>query len=755
MFARVSLGTIACVLTTSLALSQTAAAQQSGGDPASGGTPTELDALVVEDASKKKPKIKPPSKQTKSGSVGVVPPASVSTLPPTADMIDPDGATTENSGSYFPAVSTIGGKLALPIKETPRSVSVLTRKRLNDENVTTLEEAATRAPGVYVRNQGDLNDGPFFYARGFLMSVSENGVPLDTTYYGSGFDTAIYDRVEIIRGPDGLMQGQGQLGGSINLVRKAPLAQRQVRTELSAGQWDAFRGLIDVSTPLTASGAVRGRFVVQAETRDSFVDYAGTDKLLGFGSLAFDLTDQTTLTLSALAQKTDVNPYFGAMHIRGTNSYTPRKMFLGAGWSEFNYRRNELTAELSHRFDRDWSLHVNLSRRDYDDHKRFAFHNPHPNFHQTGTSALLNRATWFEGEHWTGDMHVKGRLNFLGRRHEIVAGANFEDFTHERWVRNAPSVGLWPAGNPDVPYVELSKAASTTSDVIQQGFYAQGRFEIMSWLHLHAGARLSNYKAQSRANATGITTVLHDEDNVFTPYGGVVVDVTRDWAVYASYADIFRAQSITTTDASDATLPPIVGEQYEVGIKGSLFDGRLMPSFALFRDSDTGRSLRDPLNPGYYIAAGEVLSEGVDIELAARPLPGWEITSGYTYTDTTFVAGQPAEVGTRFNSFFPKHTFKLWSNYTFDEGLLAGTSLGLGVRAYSESATSFAAPYRANVSQPAYAVVDGRIGFKLDERSELSINITNMFDTVYLPYPDVRGFYGEPRRAVAKITTNW
>ncbi|KWT70069.1 TonB-dependent siderophore receptor [Hyphomicrobium sulfonivorans] len=755
MFARVSLGTIACVLATSVVLPQWAAAQESGGKAASSEPTTELDALVVDGAKKKKPKAKPKPKQAKSGSVGAAPPPPAATVLPATDNVSPDAAATENSGSYIPAVSTIGGKLALPIKETPRSISVLTRKRLDDENVTSVEEAATRAPGVYVRNQGDLSDGPFFYARGFLMSVSENGVPLDTSYYGSGFDTAIYDRVEIIRGPDGLMQGQGQLGGSINLVRKAPLAQRQVRTELSAGQWDLFRGLIDVSTPLTASGAVRGRFLVQAETRGSFVDYAGTEKLLGFGSLAFDLTDQTTLTVSALSQQSTVNPSFGAMHIRGTNSYTPRRMFLGAGWSEFNYQRNELTAELSHRFNEDWSLNVNVARRDYDDQKRFAFHNPHPNFHQTGTSALLNRATWFEGEHWTGDMHVKGRLNFLGRKHEIVAGANFEDFGHERWIRNAPSVGLWPAGNPDVPYVELSKAASTISDVMQQGLYAQGRFEIMSWLHLHAGARLSNYKSQSRASATGVTTVLFDEDNVFTPYGGVVVDVTRDWAVYASYADIFRPQSITTTDASDATLPPIVGEQYEVGVKGSLFDGRLMPSLALFRASDTGRALRDPLNPGYYIAAGEVLSEGVDMELAARPLPGWEFTGGYTYTDTTFVAGQPAEVGTRFNSFFPKHTFKFWSNYTFADGMLAGTSLGLGVRAYSESSTSFASPYPATVSQPAYAVVDGRLGFKLDERSELSINVTNILDTVYLPYPDVRGFYGEPRRAVAKITTNW
>lgn len=242
---------------------------------------------------------------------------------------------------------------------------------------------------------------------------------------------------------------------------------------------------------------------------------------------------------------------------------------------------------------------------------------------------------------------------------------------------------------------------------------------------------------------------------MFTPYGGVVVDLNRDWMVYGSYADIFRPQSIGTNDTSGATLPPIVGEQYEVGIKGSLLDGALTPSLALFQARDTGRALSDAFNPGYYIAAGEVLSEGFEVEVGAKPMRGWEIASGYTHTETTFAAGQPAEVGTRFNSFFPKHTFKLWSNYTFDEGVLDGVSVGVGVRAFSKSTSTFSSPYAGSVSQPAYAVVDGRLAYELVKGTEVSLNVTNIFDEVYIGYPDVRGFYGEPRRAVAKVVTTW
>ncbi len=750
MSARVSLSAYLCAFAAMAIPTGEAVRAQTAGvntPPAS----TQLDPLTVEADTKKKKKQTSAKAAASAASANAATTAPQPAMPAAAVLnIDIDGTVTENSGSYAAENSTIGGKLVLPIKETPRSISVLTRKRLDDENITTVTEAAERATGVYVRNQGDASDGPLFYSRGFLMSVSENGVPLNTDYYGPGLDTAIYDRIEIIRGPDGLMQGQGQLGGSVNLVRKAPLATQQVKTELSAGQWNNYRSMLDVSTPLLASGAVRARVVGLAEAKDSFVDFVGGERHMGYGIIAIDISESTTISLNALSQKNGVNPYYGALHIPNTNSYTPRGTFLGARWSNFDYNRQEYGAELKHRFDKDWSLSATLTRRDYDDTKRFAFHNPHPSFHLTGTSGLINRGTWFEAEQWTGDAHLTGRFGFLGRKHDIVIGANFENFDHERWSRNAPAIGLWPAGDPNIPYAEVTKAGSTISKVTQEGLYAQGRFEIMPWMHAHLGARLTDYKSQSSTQG-----VIYDEANVFTPYGGLVVDVTREWMVYASYADIFRPQGITTTDASDATLPPIVGEQYEVGIKASLLDGALTPSLAFFRASDTGRPLPDPANPGHSIAAGEVLSEGFEVEVGARPVRGWELVSGYTYTETKFAAGQPGEVGTRFNSFYPKHTFKFWSNYAFSEGALDGVSLGVGLRAFSESTTSFSAPYRGKVSQPAYAVVDGRIAYKLDRHTELSLNVSNIFDEVYTPYPDVRAFYGEPRRAMARVATTW
>lgn len=662
------------------------------------------------------------------------------------------GAQTENSGSAIATESTIGGKLTLPLRHTPRSVSVITRQRLGDENITSVKQAAEKATGVYVRDQGDLDDGPMFYSRGFLMSVSEDGVPLDTTYYGPGLDTAIYDRIEVLRGPDGLMQGQGQLGGSINLVRKAPLRERQVKTEFSAGQWSHGRALVDVSTPLGAAEAVRARIVGAFETKDGFVDYVGSKRFLGYGTVEVDLAERTTLTLSAMVQKNEVNPYFGALHIQGTNDYTPRDLYGGAKWSRYDYRRTEGTIKLDHAFNDDWSFTATTTYRVYDDYKRFAYHNPHPTFHLTGQSGLINRATWFEGDQWTGDAHLKGRIHAFGRTHDLVLGANFESFDHERWVRNAPGVGLWEFGNPDVPYVALEKQTSTETEIRQHGLYGQARLGLLDSVDLHLGARLTNYRSESRTPTT--TTLNYDESGVFTPYGALVWKATDSWTVYASYADIFRPQLMTNVDINGDVLPPVVGEQYEIGVKASLLDGRLMPSIAYFDARDTNRPIG--LGGGIYVAAGEVRSRGVDIEVAARPTSSWELMAGYTYTDTKFSKGQPAEIGQQFNSFFPRHSFKLWTNYTLDNGSrFDGLQIGVGLRAFSESKMSFTSPYVATVSQPAYAVVDARLGYKWSEATEFSLNVSNLFDKTYVSYPAVRGFYGEPRKVTLNVSTKW
>lgn len=660
---------------------------------------------------------------------------------------------TEGSDLYAGQVSTVGSKTANALKDTPRSITVFTRRRLDDENVTTVAQAAERTTGVYV-NENDSNDGPFFYSRGFLMSVSENGVPMDTVYYRQGFDTSIYDRIEVLRGPNGLFDGQGQAGGTVNLVHKRPLSQPRFQTELSTGQWNNYRGVFDLSAPLNPAKTVRGRFVLAAESKDSWVSFAGQEKLLGYGVIEADITDSTMLTLRMLRQRSDVVPYFGGVTYFNSTNWTPRNQYGGASWNTFQYDRTEGTIKFDQRLGENWVLSATGTYRVYDDFKRVAFHNPLLN--AAGQSTLTNRANWFEGDHLTADIHLRGQFRLLNRTHQLTVGANGEKFDFQTWVRNAASVGFWQFGNPNVPYQALDKTGATWRDfdVRQTGVYAQTRLELLSNLHLHLGGRLNRYFYDQQVLSTpGSTrTTSYNESGVFTPYGGLVLALNQNVSVYVSYADIFRPQFTTDLDASGGMLPPIVGRQYEAGIKANLFDD-FDATFSVFDILDTNRPLSDPGNPGSYIPAGEVRSRGFEVEVAGKLLPNWQIISGYTYTDAEFLSASPALVGTTFNGFIPKHSFKAWSNYTVRHaGFFDGVEIGLGVRAFSKNSTTQGALI---FEQPAYAVVDARLGYKVNENVSLSLNVSNLFDTTYVPYPFPRAVYGEPRRATLKFVGRW
>lgn len=294
----------------------------------------------------------------------------VSSSPQDAQTLDPVWVRGTRPNSPV----TVGGKLVLSAKDTPRSVTTIDRKRLDEEQTTSISRVVERATGVYVRDQGDLDDGPMFYSRVFAMSVSENGIPFDTTYYGAGLDTSLYERVEILRGPDGLMQGQGQLGGTVNLVRKRPTAFTQRSFEIGAGQWDVFRSSVDVSGRLRRDGRVRGRAVLTGDRRVSWLPYVGDKKAQGYAVLELDASDATTISLHAQAQSSNVNPNFGALY--DGERYTPRGQYAGASWSEFDFERSDAGLGVRHRLNERLRLDAQVDYRHYDDEKRFAFHNP-------------------------------------------------------------------------------------------------------------------------------------------------------------------------------------------------------------------------------------------------------------------------------------------------------------------------------------------------------------------------------------------
>ena len=202
--------------------------------------------------------------------------------------------------------------------------------------------------------------------------------------------------------------------------------------------------------------------------------------------------------------------------------------------------------------------------------------------------------------------------------------------------------------------------------------------------------------------------------------------------------------------ASGENLPPVVGDQVEIGMKAGLHDEKLLFTLAGYRIKQSNRAIPD-FTPGTYLASGKVTATGVDVELNGEILPGWRVSGGYAYIDLE----DDAQAGAEVSIAVPEHAVKVWTHYRPGGGSLAKMSFGGGVN--WQSRTEAALLFFGNgtgAAQSSYALVNVQVGYDLTERMTLALNVENVFDEKY--YTRISGtefgnFFGAPRSVLATL----
>lgn len=657
---------------------------------------------------------------------------------------------------YKADLATVAGKVPLALREIPNSVSVLTRQQMDDQNLVTMPEALQQVTGVNVI--ANDNSSSQYYARGYGLGVMYDGV---TSYNGMTpshqFDLALYERIEVLRGPAGMLRGVGEPGGVVNLVKKRPRDSFGLSWSAGVGSWDTYRLEGDITGPLNADKTLRGRLVVAEEDRGYFYDHTHGQKWLAMGAFEYDLSPRTTLALALSAQDADVKapssglPTSSAVGSNGLYRLldVARSTFNAPEWGSMLYRTDEVSASAEHRFDNAWVVKASLNHRQWRQYYKYAYTS-------SAVNAATNRVSYAsqQGDYdYTRDgfdLYANGPFELLGRRHNLLLGFNAEVYRYRGKSGKGPNYGnvlfgdLGTLSEPTINYT-----AGSENETEQSGAYSQVRFSLADPLTLVLGGRTTTFNNRSRSVAPSAPTAWADgakARNKFTPYGGLLYDLSKELTLYASYADIFVPQ--TQLKSGGGVLDPRIGRQYEIGSKGEFFAGRLGASLAWFDIRDKNRAYADPSDPTgtYYLNAGEVDSTGWEFEISGKPAPGFDLTAGYTYLTTRYVKDRSSE-GKTYSIQTPKEQLKLWGNYRFAaDSALAGLSLGLGVIANSKAQSSRG--WRDEVVNSGYAVVNGRIGYQVDKTYSLNLALNNLLDKKYyasVGTPNIYNFYGEPR----------
>jgi len=684
---------------------------------------------------------------TTSAHAQVAAPAEAASAPETTTLpaVRVKAATTEVE-SYGVRKSPSATGLNQTLRDTPQSVSVLTRTLMDDFKLDSIDRALTLATGVSVERVE--TDRSYYTARGFDIvnfQVDGIGMPLVYGLRHGDLDTAVYERVDVVRGANGLMNGVGSPSAAVNFVRKRPTRELRAAAGLSVGSWNDHRLDAEVSGPLNATGSVRGLLVVAAQDRDSYLDRYHHRKTVFNGMLEADLGEHTVLAIGHTQQKNRPRgTMWGALPLYfsdGTPTDYDVSTSTAPSWTYWNTNTDVSHVELRHDFGNGWQATAQLMHTEMSARGKL--------FYVYGTperSDGSGLATWpslydMDQREDVLDLRATGPYRLGGRQHELIVGAS----TARSSLRDQsaygpigdplPDLSTWngdfaePAWGPPVDGSDFRDR--------QHSLYAATRLNPIDPLKLIVGANTTWLKSSGTSYGDPRTR----DEHKLVPYLGAVFDLSRHYSLYASHTAIFKPQSELGADLQP--LAPVKGRAMEAGVKGEWLDGRLNASLAVFKSKQDNLAAWNRTEGVNEIYEGvDTRSQGVELEVSGALSPRVQVQGGYTQLSIKDASGGDTRTYT------PRRQLNLATTWRALDALKLGATLRWRDGAHRDEAGGVV------IRQPAYALLDLMARYDFNDHWSARLNLNNVTNEKYVSslYWS-QGYYGEPRSAT--LSLNW
>ncbi|MBB5367965.1 MULTISPECIES: TonB-dependent receptor [unclassified Janthinobacterium] len=682
-------------------------------------------------------------------------------------------AVTGGTGSYTGGPASGATGLLLSQRETPQALTIVTRQQMDDQNSNAVSDVMKNVNGVNVQNYD--SDRWSFWARGFAVTNFQyDGVSAiyDGVYdWGTtNSDMAIYDRIEVLKGATGLMSGSGDPSATVNMVRKRPTAAFTGSASVGAGSWDNYRGEIDLSGPLNASGSVRGRVVGAYQDKHSYLDRYKQQKSVAYGIVEADLTPVTLLTAGLTHQ--DYKPRgstwtgFPVLFSDGTRTNFPTSWNPATDWSRRDMQNTTLFTSLEHSFANDWKIRFNANqlRSKHDSVLGSASGgNPDP---ATGAGSYFFMGKYMgDRRQTTLNVDASGPFTAFGRQHEAMFGYSSSTAKQHGPVYESvypPLEGSYFDWRGQYAEPAFTRLGNDNDSTRQSGLYGAVRLHPADAFSLILGARISNYKQdQDRTFFDRSTADIQshiEESKVVTPYAGAVYDLDQTYSVFGSYTSIFAPQS--NRDINRNFLSPVRGKGIEAGVKAEYLDGKVNASASVFqiRQSNVASYVGSVNGEEAYKAVDGVASRGLEMEVTGEVAKNVKLSAGYTYSHVRD-ADDKDVFSTMLQTTQPAHLVRVQGSWRLPASLDKIT-VGGGVNwqsSYYGKLWNPAAEDYARIAQGSYALLNLMVRYDISKTVTASLNVNNLFNKQYLTGLGLfeTGFYGEPRNAMFTLRSKF
>lgn len=693
-------------------------------------------------------------------------PQSSTTMPPvkvTGKAVSNFDVEDPYNTDYMRPNAVTATKTDTPLMQTPMSVKIVPQQVLKDQQTITLAQALNNVSGV-IPNEG--SGAGNFFMRGFQThNVYRDGF-LNQSQWFHTEDLANVERVEVLKGPASILYGRSEPGGLVNFVTKKPLDQAYYSVRQQFGSYDLYRTDIDATGPLTANKDLAYRFNLAYQSNNSFQEFAGNERLFVAPSLRWNISDKTTSTLRV--EYSDIKETGnGVLPLMGNRpAPIPRSRNLGDPWNLQEDEYVMVALDTEHAFNDNWKLRHRFNFTNYQ--LTMQAFNVNGNWDSVQPNGDIGR--WFWAQNVDGQdyqhnffnaLELTGKFNTGFAKHTLLIGGDYYRsdvrLTSAGFGANFNQYDMTniysPFHNAAPPQILPGDVTTSNWTLPWFGLYLQDQIELPYHFHVMAGLRYDN--AEFDSIATGEYAhgrLLQSEDRV-SPRGGILWQPLPELSLYGSYSENFGASNTSTFGIP---LPPQTAQQWEVGAKTELFDGRLNASIAYF--DLTKQNLPISVRPGVTEAAGEQQSKGIEIDVNGEILPGWSVIAGYAWTPfakTTKDSFDGSQLGKRLHN-APENSGNLWTTYEFQSGDVQGLKLGAGVRVVGERQIG----YNETAQAPGYTTVNlmasqsWHIG---KSRITAQFNVDNLLDKTYIGsvYAYGPSYYGAPRTFIGSIKVEY
>lgn len=632
-------------------------------------------------------------------------------------------------------------KLDLTIFETPQTVTAISRLQLDEFALNNINDALDYTPGVTVEQ---VETGRTYYtARGFNIvnfQYDGLGIPFASGNFDGGLDTAIFEKVEVIKGAAGLITGLANPSATINFVRKRPTDELQAGTRLSFNEYGGHRLDADVSG--AASDAVRARLVIASEDSESHLDRHNNRMDVAYGIVEADLSETTLLTVGHSYTKNKIDGVlWGALPLLDSNDaqvHYDVATSTAPSWT-FSENENQQTfLELKQELGTDWELKVvyNQNENNSDSALFYVSGKPDP-VTGLGLGGLPGFFTGTEKQK-IFDIFATGSFDLAGRSHDLVVGFNYADINRTQAAAYAAGVTLgadWAQGNTVYPG-PVVHSPEVNIDQIHRSYYFATKWYFTDQLSVLAGARRMD--VSQKGTNYGSSADTGAEETV--PYAGITYQVLDDVMLYASYSEVFTQQ--TWVNAAYIPLGATLGDSKEAGLKKSFNDGKSVLTLAYFEAEQSNFGVyveRDTNNVAVYKPV-TYNTDGFELEFTGEVSDGLNVSAGFTTLSQDNVDGANPR------PYIPSKTAKFAASYNVAG--LEQLKLGAALRWQDDIKTA-----SGLIRQDAYALLDLTANYDVSDNLSLAVKVANLGDEKYLNslYWD-QAYYGAPRNVSASVS---